>query len=171
MNKSYFIILSHAMNPERQSDGDRANPKTPTSSLPTTEGNEENQTTQPFPEYPNSTTATTTTTKPKFRREAGKTLSFVSDSINDHLIIARYGTFATISLMTAYGIAKTPIFHRYKTVADIPARCFASRRRIHGRIVSIVERQQGVGLESKSSGSTRSQGTIYCITCVVLMIV
>jgi len=150
------------MNPARQSDGDRSNPKTPTSSLPTTKGDEGNYTTP---------TATSTPTKTMFRREAGKTLSFVADSINDHLIIARYGTFATISLLAAYGIAKTPIFHRYRTVVDIPARCFASRRRIHGRIVSIVERQQGVGVESKRSGGSRSQGTMNCMTCGDLVLV
>ena len=69
----------------------------------------------------------------------GKGLASFSDFINDNLIAARYGTFATITLLTAFGLSRTPIFFRYKRVSDIPSDIFSRRRTIYGRIVHVVE--------------------------------
>ncbi len=69
----------------------------------------------------------------------GNGLASFSDVINDNLIAARYGTFATITLLTAFGLSRTPVFFRYKRVSDIPSTHFSRRRTIYGRIVHIVE--------------------------------
>ncbi len=50
----------------------------------------------------------------------------VSDAINDNLILVRYGTITSIALLSAYGLYKTPLFFRYKSVSDIPCVRFFS---------------------------------------------
>eukprot|EP00534_Pseudo-nitzschia_fraudulenta_P007365 CAMPEP_0201194640 /NCGR_PEP_ID=MMETSP0851-20130426/149522_1 /ASSEMBLY_ACC=CAM_ASM_000631 /TAXON_ID=183588 /ORGANISM="Pseudo-nitzschia fraudulenta, Strain WWA7" /LENGTH=389 /DNA_ID=CAMNT_0047481345 /DNA_START=40 /DNA_END=1206 /DNA_ORIENTATION=+ len=57
--------------------------------------------------------------------------------INDNIIAARYGVFATIALLTAYGISNTPLFFRYRTVADIPKSYFIGRRRLYCRVIGV----------------------------------
>ena len=54
------------------------------------------------------------------RSSLGQGMSAVSDVVNDNLIAFRYGTVATVTLLTAYGLANTPLFFRYKSVAEIP---------------------------------------------------
>jgi hypothetical protein len=57
---------------------------------------------------------------------------------SDILIAARYGAFATIGLLTVYGLAHTPLFFRYRTVADIPSSYFTARKCIRGRLIRAV---------------------------------
>uniref|UniRef100_A0A6V0ASV0 Uncharacterized protein n=1 Tax=Pseudo-nitzschia australis TaxID=44445 RepID=A0A6V0ASV0_9STRA len=57
--------------------------------------------------------------------------------INDNIIAARYGVFATIALLTVYGISNTPLFFRYRTVAEIPKSFFVGRRRLYCRIIGV----------------------------------
>lgn len=40
--------------------------------------------------------------------------------INDNLVAARFGIFSGVTLLTVYGLSQTPLFFRYRTVADIP---------------------------------------------------
>jgi hypothetical protein len=54
------------------------------------------------------------------RSVAGKAMTGFSDLVNENLIAFRYGTVASITLLTAYGLANTPLFFRYKTARDIP---------------------------------------------------
>jgi hypothetical protein len=77
------------------------------------------------------------TTK-SLRQQLGGEVARVSDFINDNLIVVRYATFSTILLLGVHGIAKTPLFYRYKHVLDIPPRMFQRRKWIHGRIVGVV---------------------------------
>jgi len=69
----------------------------------------------------------------------GSALASFSDVINENLIAARYGTIATVTLLTAFGLSRTPIFFRYKRVSDIPSDYFSRRRTIYGRVVHVVE--------------------------------
>lgn len=89
-----------------------------------------------IPPSSNQDRHSTSTSKTQY---LGSSLSSFSDFINDNLIIARYGTFATITLLTAYGLSQTPIFFRYKKICDIPRYAFANRYTIHGRIINVVE--------------------------------
>lgn len=57
-----------------------------------------------------------------WRMVIGKAVGDVSDKINENLIAVRYGTTATIVLLGAYGLSNTPLFFRFKTVADIPGK-------------------------------------------------
>jgi hypothetical protein len=69
----------------------------------------------------------------------GQNVASLSDFINENLIPFRYGTMATVTLLTVYGLSNTPMFFRYKTISDIPSSCFIKRQTLHGRIVRIVE--------------------------------
>ena len=75
-----------------------------------------------------------TTTNP-----LGRSTAAVSDWINDHIVLARGGAFATIGLLTAYGLAVSPLFAvPYRRVSDIPRQAFAGRQRfVVGRIVQV----------------------------------
>jgi hypothetical protein len=68
--------------------------------------------------------------------------------VNDNLIAARYGIFAGVTLLTVYGLSQTPLFFRYRTVADVPASHFIARRRLKGRII-------GVDMVESAAGGTR----------------
>lgn len=57
-----------------------------------------------------------------WRIQIGRRMGVVSDLVNDNLVAARYGTFAAIALVTAYGLSNTPLFFRFKTVQDIPGK-------------------------------------------------
>mmetsp|Transcript_23848 Transcript_23848/g.36874 ORF Transcript_23848/g.36874 Transcript_23848/m.36874 type:complete len:427 (-) Transcript_23848:1231-2511(-) len=74
-----------------------------------------------------------------WRQVVGKGMHAFSDIVNENIVAARYATVASIVLLSAYGISRTPLFFRYKTVSEIPASFFKSRRSIHGRIVRVVE--------------------------------
>lgn len=74
-----------------------------------------------------------------WRNSAGRIMHGVSNTVNDNIVVARYGTIATIALLTGYGIYKTPLFFRFRTVSAIPSDHFARRILLHGRIVRIIE--------------------------------
>ena len=76
----------------------------------------------------------------------GRGLSSFSDLVNDNLVVFRYGTFATVTLLTAYGLSQTPLFFRYRTVSEIPKSYFGKRKTIHGRIVHVVEEGMGMSM-------------------------
>lgn len=73
------------------------------------------------------------------RSVAGNALHKLSDLLNDNIIAARYGTFAAIGLLSAYGLAHSPLFFRYKTVADIPTSWFTKRQKIRCRLIRVVD--------------------------------
>lgn len=92
------------------------------------------------------------------RKLIGNSINAVSDVINDNIIIARYTCFSTIALLTAYGLFKTPLFHRYKSVSEIPSTHFSNRKTIHGRIVHVVENKYSTNPE---------KGTEQPIVCLI----
>lgn len=69
------------------------------------------------------------------RQAFGMGANTLSDMINTNIVAARYAVFASIGLLTAYGISQTPLVSRYRTVADIPSRHFRTRRTITGRLM------------------------------------
>jgi len=71
------------------------------------------------------------------RRTIGQGMHEFTALINDNIIAARYGVFATIGLLTIYGISKTPLFFRYRTVSEIPRTYFVGRRRLYCRIIGV----------------------------------
>lgn len=77
--------------------------------------------------------------KSSIRSEVGKSFSSLSNFIEDNIVVARLAGKASIVVLTAYGLYKTPIFFRYWRVSDIPAYMFTRRKTIHGRIVHVVE--------------------------------
>merc|ERR1712238_72042 len=72
-----------------------------------------------------------------FRTIVGESMNSFSALINDNIIIARYGIFASIALFTAYGISNTPLFFRYRTVSEIPRSCIIGRQRLYCRIIGV----------------------------------
>ena len=93
----------------------------------------------------------------------GQALSSFSDIINQNLIIARYGTIATITLLTAYGLSQTPLFFRYKRVAEIPPLWFANRYTIHGRIVHIVDNNNGSIIHHHHHHANNQEIPVICL--------
>jgi len=74
----------------------------------------------------------------RFRESVGQAMNVVSDFINDNLLAVRYGTIASVAILSAYGIYKTPLFFRFENVADIPPHYFKRRKPIlHGRLIQI----------------------------------
>jgi hypothetical protein len=71
------------------------------------------------------------------RSVVGTVMEKSSDIINDHLIVARMAAFSSIVLLTAFGLANTPLFFRYRTVSEIPILYFQRRKRLYGRIMSV----------------------------------
>lgn len=71
------------------------------------------------------------------RAIVGETMHSFSDVINENLVAARFGVFASVALLTAYGISNTPLFFRFRTVADIPSSYFLNRRRLYGRVIGM----------------------------------
>lgn len=110
-------------------------------------------------ESPSTTSAPSNTTSP--RHLIGNSINTITGAINDNIIIARYTTIAAISLLTVYGISKTPIFFRYKNVCDVPSSLFANRRTIHGRIIHVVE--SDVASFAHESGSGTREEPIVCL--------
>lgn len=88
----------------------------------------------------------------------GNSINTVSDVINDNIIIARYTCFSTIALLTAYGMFKTPLFHRYKSISEIPSTHFSNRKTIHGRIVHVAE---------NTYSTNHEKGTEQPIVCLI----
>jgi hypothetical protein len=94
--------------------------------------NQNDQPTTVF-DHPSETAKTT----PSVRETVGEAMHSFSEGINNNLIAARYGVFASIVLLSAYGISNTPLFFRFRTVGEIPASYFFNRRRLYGRIISV----------------------------------
>ena len=69
------------------------------------------------------------------RGQVGHASVVFSDWINDNLIMVRYVGLAAIGVLTAYGLSQTPLFFRYRTVAEIPAHHFRTRRCLRGRLL------------------------------------
>ncbi len=96
--------------------------------------------------------------KSGLRHNVGNYINAVTNVINDNIIAARYGTMASIVLLTVYGITKTPLFLRYQKVSDIPSSLIKSRKIIHGRIVHVVENP------SRSlNGAAKNDEPITCL--------
>lgn len=85
------------------------------------------------------------------RQAVGGGMHAISDLINEHIIAARYATFATVVLLGAVGMSRTPLFHRKKSVSEIPAEFFARRRTLHGRIIHVLKEENGGNAASRSS--------------------
>ncbi|CAB9508735.1 expressed unknown protein [Seminavis robusta] len=81
-------------------------------------------------------------TETTVRNAVGQGMNAFSDAINNNLVAARYGTVATVTLLAAYGLSNTPLFFRYKSVADIPARLFVGRKRLRARLIRTEENDQ-----------------------------
>mmetsp|Transcript_3344 Transcript_3344/g.4694 ORF Transcript_3344/g.4694 Transcript_3344/m.4694 type:complete len:113 (+) Transcript_3344:58-396(+) len=73
------------------------------------------------------------------RGVVARAMSNISDTVNENLTLFRYGTFLSVTCLSAYGLSKTPLFFRYKNVSEIPSSYFSTRRKLNGRIVHIVE--------------------------------
>lgn len=69
--------------------------------------------------------ANDSSSKNSWRQVVGRGMHSVSDAINENIVAARYATIASILLLSAYGVASTPLFYRFKTVKDIP--CMSCR--------------------------------------------
>ena len=85
------------------------------------------------------------------RHAVGGGMHAISDLINEHIIAARYATFATVALLGAVGMSRTPLFHRVKSVSEIPAEFFARRRTLHGRIIHVLKEENGGNGTSKTA--------------------
>jgi hypothetical protein len=77
------------------------------------------------------------------RRAVGTGMEKFTKVVNDNLIAARYGIFAGVTLLTVYGLSQTPLFFRYRTIADVPTPFFTARRRLHGRIIGVDTVERG----------------------------
>jgi hypothetical protein len=77
----------------------------------------------------------------KIRVAVGTGTVQLSEWVNSNLIVARYAAYAGIGLLAAYGISHSPLFFRYKTVADIPSHLFLRRRKIKCRLVADTSSQ------------------------------
>lgn len=71
-----------------------------------------------------TTTTTTTNNNGIFRTVVGESMDNFTQFVNDNLIMARFGVMATVTLLAAYGIANTPLFFRFRTVAEIPCELY-----------------------------------------------
>jgi hypothetical protein len=56
------------------------------------------------------------------RGAVGSGMDRFSQLVNENLVAARYGVFAGVTLLTVYGLSQTPLFFRYRTVADVPGK-------------------------------------------------
>lgn len=79
------------------------------------------------------------------RDVVGKAVVRASDAINDNLVVARFVAGAVIAALTAYGVSRTPLFFRYRTVAELPANAFRRRRKLRGRLMRVVENHNDGG--------------------------
>jgi hypothetical protein len=59
----------------------------------------------------------------------------------------------TIGLLAAVGISQTPLFFRYRTVADIPSKLFLERRKIWVRLLRTEESTRRTIEETQTQGS------------------
>ena len=66
-----------------------------------------------------------------------------SDLVNDNLLAARYAGMATVGLLAAYGMAHTPLFSRHRTISELPARYFRSRKTLRCRLIQTSQQPAG----------------------------
>ena len=76
------------------------------------------------------------------RHQLGRAVSATTDFINQNLVLFRYGTMASMVLLTTYGLSKTPLFFRYKKISSLPSNHFSSRKILHGRLIAIESKSQ-----------------------------
>ena len=100
------------------------------------------------------------------RQAVGGGMHAVSDLINEHIIAARYATFATVVLLGAVGMSRTPLFHRFKSVSEIPAEFFAERRTLHGRVIHVVQEGSG-GTTAASMSKTEASMAEKPVVCLI----
>jgi endonuclease YncB( thermonuclease family) len=99
-----------------------------------------------------------------WRQKIGNTINSATEVINENLIVARYTAIASIALLTCYGISKTPLFFRYKSVSEIPSFMFRNRQTLYGRIVHIVEPKTKSSLSNQSTMvRTAEEEPIICL--------
>ena len=67
-------------------------------------------------------------------------IQFSTNLINDNLILFRYTLFSSIVLISAYGLAQTPLFFRFRSIQDIPPAYIRKRKKIYGRLVHVLAR-------------------------------
>jgi len=88
------------------------------------------------------TTTTSTKEDDWIRQRVGHGMHAVTDVINNNLVVFRYGTVASLALLTAYGVAHTPLFFRYKSVSEIPGSYFTHRKKIRARLIQVIDNDQ-----------------------------
>ena len=59
-------------------------------------------------------------------------IQFSTNLINDNLILFRYTLFSSIVLISAYGLAQTPLFFRFRSIQDVPSVYFRQKRKFIG---------------------------------------
>jgi endonuclease YncB( thermonuclease family) len=94
------------------------------------------------------------------RSVLGAGTSRFSDFINDNIIAARYGAIASIAVLSAYAISQTPLFFRYRTVAEIPSHLFKRRKYITGRLMVCNSKNN-----NNANTSAAISGACQPITC------
>lgn len=97
------------------------------------------------------------------RQTVGQITHMAADFINEHIIAARYATVATVLLLGTYGVSKTPLFFRYKSVSDIPSEYFTKRRTLHGRIIHVLESNAAEATTSATTSSTAAERPVICL--------
>uniref|UniRef100_A0A7S1YP60 Uncharacterized protein n=1 Tax=Ditylum brightwellii TaxID=49249 RepID=A0A7S1YP60_9STRA len=152
-------VVSASPNQEQQNDTPTSslNEKSKQSSSYNSDEDEENQTKIQFGKIPHENHKSDNNS---LRWSAGQAISSFSDIINDNIIAARYGTMATVTLLVLYGVSKTPVFFRYRTVSEIPSNYFADRKRLYGRIVHIAQRDSVTTAYNRSTVVSSSASSI-----------
>jgi hypothetical protein len=72
------------------------------------------------------------------RQQVGQALGFISNTINQNIITARYATIFSITALTVWGVSTSPLFFRFRRIADIPLAYFQQRKRAACRMVHIA---------------------------------
>jgi hypothetical protein len=92
----------------------------------------------------------------EIRNLVGRGTVQLSEWVNSNLIVARYAAYAGIGLLAAYGITHSPLFFRFRTVADIPSHYFFRRRKIRCRLVAAANETSGRRTSTSSASSWES---------------
>jgi hypothetical protein len=81
------------------------------------------------------TVPTESSSTSSFRESIGAVSMQISSLINDNLIVARYIAMFTVSSLGIYAVTQTPLFFRYRNVAEIPSYFFQRRKSFTGRLM------------------------------------
>lgn len=65
-------------------------------------------------------TSTDASPSPSIRQALGQKMHSFTEVVNENLIAARFGVFSGVCLLTAYSLANTPLFFRFRVVSEIP---------------------------------------------------